>query len=254
MGGYYTRLRKATTSQELSEDTGILHANYHLSPTENLIGYAYWYDTNGDKFAVTGSASSMDLSNRTLGLRLDGGHPINNEWKVLYTAEYAKQQHISNGNSNIDAHYYKLGLGGSWNGWFARFDQELLSSNDGKYGFYTPLGTNHLFQGWIDKFAASTPVEGMRDNYITAGGKWQDLTLLTEYHRFDSDKGFTSGSGTGNYYGSEWDVSAAYAVNKQLVAKLEYGKFKEGDQYTFNATSRYRNTDQLWLTAIYTFN
>ena len=255
MGGYYTRLRKATTSQELSEDTGILHANYHLSPTENLIGYAYWYDTNGDKFAVTGSAAStMDLSNRTLGMRLDGGHPINNEWKVLYTAEYAKQQHISNGNSNIDAHYYKLGLGGSWNGWFARFDQELLSSNDGKYGFYTPLGTNHLFQGWIDKFAASTPVEGMRDNYITAGGKWQDLTLLTEYHRFDSDKGFTSGSGTGNYYGSEWDVSAAYAVNKQLVAKLEYGKFKEGDQYTFNATSRYRNTDQLWLTAIYTFN
>ena len=143
MGGYYTRLRKATTSQELSEDTGILHANYHLSPTENLIGYAYWYDTNGDKFAVSTGASltgtAMDLSNRTLGLRLDGAHPVNQEWKVLYTAEYAKQDHISNGNSNIDAHYYKLGLGGSWNGWFARVDQELLSSNNGNYAFYTHL-------------------------------------------------------------------------------------------------------------------
>ena len=256
MGGYYTRLRKATTSQELSEDTGILHANYHLSPTENLIGYAYWYDTNGDKFAVSTGASltgtAMDLSNRTLGLRLDGAHPVNQEWKVLYTAEYAKQDHISNGNSNIDAHYYKLGLGGSWNGWFARFDQELLSSNDGKYAFYTPLGTNHLFQGWIDKFAASTPAQGMRDSYITAGGKWQDVTLLTEYHRFDSDKDFTTtAGGIGNSYGTEWDLSAAYAVNKQFVAKLEYGKFREGDQYN---QARYRNTDQLWLTGIYTFN
>lgn len=254
MGGYYTRLRKATTSQELDEDTGILHANYHLSPTENLVGYAYWYDSNKDTFAVTGT-TAMNLSNRTVGVRLDGAHPVNQEWKVLYTAEYAKQDHISNGNANIDAHYYKLGLGGSWNGWFARFDQELLSSNDSKYGFFTPLGTNHLFQGWIDKFAASTPVEGMRDSYITAGGKWQDLTLLTEYHWFDSDKDFAKvGGGTGGRYGTEWDVTAAYAVNKQLVAKLEYGKFREGDQYATGGAVRYRDTDQLWLTAIYTFN
>lgn len=254
MGGYYTRLRKATTSQELGEDTGILHANYHLSPTENLVGYAYWYDTNGDKFAVTGgSPTSMNLSNRTVGVRLDGNHPVNQEWKVLYTAEYAKQDHIANGDTSIDAHYYKFGLGGSWHGWFARFDQELLSSNGGKYAFYTPLGTNHLFQGWIDKFAASTPAQGMRDSYITAGGKWQDLTLLTEYHWFDSDKDFaTASGGTGSRYGTEWDVSAAYAVSKQLVAKVEYGKFREGDQYTSSRT--YRDTDQLWLTAIYTFN
>lgn len=258
MGGYYTRLRKATTSEQLSEDTGILHANYHLSPTESLIGYGYWYDTNNDKFAVTGgSPATMDLSNRTLGLRLDGSHPINQEWKVLYTAEYAKQDRIANGDDSIDTHYYKLGLGGSWNGWFARLDQELLSSKDSKYAFYTPIGTNHLFQGWIDQFAGSTPAQGMRDTYITAGGKWQDLTLLTEYHRFDSDKNFkttgdsSSGPFTGNQYGTEWDVSAAYAVNKQLTAKVEYGKFREGDRY---GTGSYRDVNQLWLTALYTFN
>jgi len=256
MAGYYTRLRKATTSQELSEDTGILHANYHLSPTESLVGYGYWYDTNNDSFAVTGaSPSAMDLSNRTLGLRLDGSHPVDNQWKVLYTAEYAKQDHIANGNSNIDAHYYKLGLGGAWSGWFARLDQELLSSNDGKYGFYTPLGTNHLFQGWIDKFAASTPVQGIRDTYVTAGGKWQGVVLLTEYHWFDSDKDFqtTGGAVTGKRYGTEWDISAAYAINKQLMAKVEYGRFQEGDRYG-TGTGVYRDTSELWLTATYTFN
>lgn len=255
MGGYYTRLRKATTSEQLSEDTGILHANYHLSPTESLIGYAYWYDTNDDKFAIKGVTGNKDLSNRTLGVRLDGSHPINQEWKLLYTAEYAKQNHIANGYDQIDAHYYKLGLGGSWNGWFARADQELLSSNDSKYAFYTPLGTNHLFQGWIDQFAASTPAQGMRDTYITAGGKWQDLTLLTEYHWFDSDKNFTTTGGavTGNRFGTEWDISAAYAVNKQLVAKVEYGRFKQGDQYGAT-TGAYRDINELWLTALYTFN
>lgn len=257
MGGYYTRLRKATTSEQLAEDTGILHANYHLSSTESLIGYAYWHDTNDDKFAVKGVTGNKDLSNRTLGVRLDGNRPINQEWKLLYTAEYAKQNHIANGYNQIDAHYYKLGLGGSWNGWFARVDQELLSSNDGQYAFYTPLGTNHLFQGWIDQFAASTPAHGMKDTYITAGGKWQDLTLLTEYHWFDSDKNYkttgdaTSGPFSGNRYGTEWDVSAAYAINKQLVTKVEYGKFRESDRYL---TGSYRDVDELWLTATYTFN
>lgn len=246
--GYYTRLRKATTSQELNQDTGILHATYHLSPTENLIGYGYWYDSNNDTAAVTGASPSLlNLSSRTLGIRADGSHKIDDHWKLLYTAEYAKQDRIANGNANIDAHYYKLGLGAGWDSWFARVDQELLSSNNGTYAFQTPLGTNHLFQGWVDKFAASTPVNGIQDTYLTAGGKWQDFTFLTEYHWFNSDKDFA----TGNLYGREWDVSVAYAYNKQTTAKLEYGTFSEGDQYT---ASRYRDTDKLWLTAIYTFN
>ena len=248
--GYYTRLRKATTSQELDEDTGILHAAYHLSPTENLIGYGYWYDANIDTFAVTGSPN-LNLSNRTLGLRLDGSHPIDDHWKVLYTAEYAKQDSIAKGSAYIDAHYYKLGLGAGWDGWFLRVDQELLSSNNSHYAFQTPLGTNHLFQGWVDKFAASTPVQGIRDTYLTGGGKWQDFTFLTEYHWFDADKDFSTGSGYGSRYGKEWDVSVAYAINKQTTAKLEYGTFSEGDWYTANRS--YRSTDKLWLTALYSF-
>ena len=90
----------------------------------------------------------------------------------------------------------------------------------------------------------------MQDSYLTAGGKWQDLTFLTEYHWFDADSDFTSGAGKGSRYGKEWDVSIAYAYNKETIAKLEYGTFSEGDQYT---TSRYRNTDKLWLTALYSF-
>lgn len=253
--GYYTRLRKATTSQELSEDTAILHATYHLSPAENLVSYGYWYDANNDKFSVTGSASYLNLSNRTVGVRADGAHPINDHWKVLYTAEYAKQDRISNGDPNINSHYYKLGVGGGWDGWFIRADQELLSSNKGLYAFQTPLGTNHLFQGWVDKFAASTPVQGMQDTYLTAGGKWQNFSVLSEYHWFNSDYAFSTGTGTtGNLYGREWDISIAYVYDKQTTAKLEYGTFSEGDYYGgVSGAARYRNTDKIWLTANYNF-
>jgi len=41
------------------------------------------------------------------------------------------------------------------------------------------------------------------------------------------------------------------------MAKIEYGKYSESDQYQPTATvaqaSRIRDTDKLWLTAMYTF-
>lgn len=255
--GYYTDYRKATTAQKLNDDTAILHANYHLSPSENLTAYAYWYDTNNGKFAITGSANPsglVDLSNRTVGLRADGSRPIAPHWKVLYTAEYAKQNAISSGDANIKAHYYKLGLGLAKDDWYLRADQEMLSSNDGLYAFQTPLGTNHLFQGWVDKFAASNPVQGLKDSYLSAGAKWQDFNFMTEYHWFDADQDFSTGVGQGHHYGKEWDVSVTYAYSKQSSAKLEYGTFNEGDYYLgASSATRYRNTQKLWLTTNYNF-
>lgn len=256
LAGYYTNFRKATTSQNLNDNTGILHANYHPTPTDTVSGYGYWYDSNNHALAVNGSSnpsSLVNLSNRTLGIRADGSHAVNAQWKVLYTAEYAQQDRIAKGDSHINVHYYKLGLGASKGQWYARVDQELLGSN-GRYAFQTPLGTNHLFQGWVDKFAASNPVNGIKDSYITAGGKWQDFTLLTEYHWFNADKDFTAGADTGNRYGKEWDVAMTYAYNKKTTAKLEYGTFKEGDYYLgASSATRYRNTQKLWLTTNYIF-
>lgn len=252
LAGYYTRLRKINTDLR-PDDTGILHAAYKLSPTETLTAYAYWYDM--DHIAPT---STSNVSNRTVGLRADGHHKIDDHWKVLYTAEYAKQdpngdsdqRKTTGGSDLIDTHYYKLGLGAGWDNWFARIDQELLSSNNGQFAFQTPLGTNHLFQGWVDKFLV-TPAEGIRDTFITAGGKVWNVTLLTEYHWIDSDKDFARvGGGLGDRYGTEWDISAAYAYDKHLSGKIEYGAYHEEDQ---RAAGRIRDTDKLWLTVMYAF-
>ena len=129
-----------------------------------------------------------DNSNKIVGLRADGKYPIREPWSLLYTAEYAKQDHYSGGDPRIDADYYHLALGVQWKDFFVRLEQERLASNDGVYGFQTPLGTNHLFQGWADLFL-TTPRQGIRDSYVSAGAKLYKATLYGEYHRFRSDFG-----------------------------------------------------------------
>ena len=73
------------------------------------------------------------------------------------------------------------------------------------------------------------------------------------------------GGGTktnGNRYGKEWNVAATYNYSQNIMAKLEYGKFTEDDHYAPTANvantvagnrNRIRDTDKLWLTAMYTF-
>ncbi len=243
---YAAHFNAVTQVSTLKQDTDIhiVNLRHALSPTENLVGYGYF---------VGWDVQTPQLqSSRTLGVRLEGARPLAKDWKLLYTAEYAKQDPYKTGDPNIDSHYARLGVGAKWGEWFARVDHERLSSNKGLTAFQTPLGTNHLFQGWVDKFL-STPKPGIRDTCLTAGTKLGKFTLLTEYHWFDSDVAYSSGAGTATHYGKEWDVALAYPFSKQLVGKVEYGSFREGQPYTAAATSRVRDTDKLWVTAMYSF-
>ncbi len=243
----FTRHRNINTALR-SDHTGILNARWRLSASESLTGYGYFYDQNE-------VALASDISSRTLGVRADGTRPLNDGWKLLYSAEYAKQDAWAGSRDRtaaqgqVDAHYHRLGAGLGWQDWSVRFDQERLSSNGGKYAFQTPLGTNHLFQGWVDKFLV-TPNAGLRDNFITASGKLGKLRLLSEFHWLDSDRPFASGSGTGTRYGTEWDVAVGYDFRKDVLAKIEYGHFIEKNPYS---AARYRDTRKLWITMLHTF-
>jgi hypothetical protein len=273
---HFERVRQITTKNRDEGALEIANIKYRISPTEYLIGYAYLdgFDDLGLGNAWFGAGTlnnagkpniSADQSNKVLGLRLDGIHPFNPNLRALYTAEYAKQSDYQGGDSRIDAHYYKVGGGVSIDNFSIRADQELLSSNNSKYAFQTPFGTNHLFQGWVDKFLA-TPRQGIQDTFVTATYKWDDFLFFADYHIIKSDEDFnTVGGGTktnGNKYGTEWNVAATYNVNKNILTKIEYGKFSEDDHYaaTPNVANsvagnrgRIRDTEKLWLTAMYTF-
>ena len=244
---FVAQFDKVTQVSTLKQDANIsiINARHALSPTENLIGYGYVIDWN--------AASLKATSTQTLGLRLDGERPLATDWKLLYTGEYAKQSPYADGASSIHNHYSRIGAGarfagtGAANG-FVRIDQEVLSSNGAK-AFQTPLGTNHLFQGWADLFL-TTPTEGLRDTYLTAGSKQGEFGLLAEYHWFHADRAFalTTG-GTGSNYGQELDLSASWSRGP-WTAKLEYARFREGDAYN---GARKRDTDKVWLTAMLSF-
>ena len=273
---HFGRVRQITTKNRDDGALEVVNVKYRISPTENIVGYGYlssledlgfgnaWFgagtlNNNGQPNAAA------DQGNKVFGLRLDGVHPFNPNLRALYTAEYAKQTDYAGGDSRIDAHYYKLGGGVGIDNFSIRADHEVLSSNDGKYAFQTPFGTNHLFQGWVDKFLA-TPKEGIQDTFVTATYKYGDFAFFADYHVINSDEDFhTVGSGAatnGSKYGTEWNVSAAWNIDKNWLTKVEYGKFSEDDHYaaTSNVANtvagnrgRIRDTSKFWLTAMYTF-
>jgi hypothetical protein len=287
--GHMERVKQITTKLRAEGALEMVNIRYRFSPTEFLVGYGYlssfddlglgrsWFGnagvagtptalTAGNAVGKNGAANQKaNQGNKTFGLRLDGTHPFNPNFRAAYTAEYAKQSDYSDGDSRIDAHYYKLGGGLGYDNFNMRIDQELLSSNNSQYAFQTPFGTNHLFQGWVDKFLA-TPVEGIQDTFVTATYKYDDFLFFADYHWLKSDEDFhTVGGGAalnGSKYGKEWNLAATWTPNKNWMGKIEYGQFTEDDKYALLANTannvagnrgRIRDTEKLWLTAMYSF-
>jgi hypothetical protein len=290
---HFNHIRQVNTEGR-DGNLDLLNLKYRFTPTESLTGYGYFIDapnlsqnggnpnaavaaglTIGDLAqggnGLGGSAdipataanirpTETDASSKTLGLRLDGVHPFNPQWRALYTAEYAKQNDYRGGSEEIDAHYFKLGGGMGYDVWSLRVDYEKLSSNNGKYAFQTPLGTNHLFQGWADHFL-TTPRQGIEDLFVTFGGKIEKAVLYAEYHVFKSDEDYeTFGSVAGNRkfgnrYGTEFDASVMYPFTDTIWAKLEYAKFNEDEQYGPNPSAPFRKGDKeiVWLTTQFSF-
>ena len=277
---HFDRVRQVNTELR-SGNIDIVNAKYRISPTESVVGYGYFIDVanlsqnNGTPTAASfvaqggnGLGASQDLtktattdaSSKTFGARLDGVHKIDDDWKALYTAEYAKQDDYKGGSPFIDAHYYKFGGGAVYGVWSLRIDQELLSSNDGKYAFQTPLGTNHLFQGWADHFLV-TPRQGIQDTYVTFAGSIEKAKISAEYHVYKSDEKFETLGSTaanrkfGDKYGTEFDAGVSYPFTDKILGKLEYAKFNEKDVYGPTLKSGFRKGDKeiIWATAMYTF-
>ncbi len=238
--GAYLWRQLTTLQTEKTMSTPTFNARWAFLPNEFLIGYAQFQDQ-----ANTGQNTGFsDNSNQILGVRLDGGHPFGEKWKLLYTAEYAKQNPYSGGNQAIDTFYYHLGLGGGYGAFYGMLHQEKLASNNGQYGFQTPLATLHIFQGWADQFT-TTPKQGLIDTYLNGGAAFfsKKLVFYGEYHWFKSDVGNID-------YGHELDLSVAYPLYKGLVGKLEYAAYRTGDPTSVTGKP---DVTKFWATLTYNF-
>lgn len=236
---YFWRQRNIL-GQQIGMAMPVVNLHYGWKPGNELIGYAYLQDQ-----AKTGQSTGFsDNSNQIYGVRANGGYPLGEKWKLLYTAEYAKQDNYADGDPRIDADYYHFGIGGQWGPFFVRVDQEKLGSNDGLYGFQTPLGTNHLFQGWADQFL-TTPKAGIRDTYLSGGAKIWKLGWYAEYHDFET-------AVQGIDLGSEFDLGVTWPIVKRLSAKFELADYNAASP---GPTPDTRKVDvrKLWLTLIFQY-
>jgi len=256
---HFEGLRRITSQYISQGNVDIAHARWKHAPGQSLTAYGYLqnmplngfnpYATSTTTFDGTGFS---DNSSRTLGLRADGSRKLEANWQLLYTAEYAKQDAYQAGDSRIDAHYWRLGGGAGFGSWSARLDHERLSSNDGLYGFQTPLATGHLFQGLGDSFL-TTPKEGIADTFITVNGKLLNVQLSAEYHWLNADRDFSvAGGGSSQRYGKELDLIAGYNYDKNWSGKLEYFSYKEAAVYSLGA-SRKPDSNKFMATMLYSF-
>jgi hypothetical protein len=210
------------TAGETDTDTNLINASYSGLPIGTLTAYGYFIE-------FPGSADSQ----KTLGLRFSGSRERAGGFKLLYTAEYARQSDYKDGDSDIDADYTFLELGGVMSGVTVKLGYEVLGADDHS-GFETPFATKHAFNGWTDQFLA-TPTDGLEDIYALVTGKFMGVKLLGVYHDFSSDAGNTD-------YGSEWGFLAAKPFGKHYDAGFKYASYEAGDVGTGKV-----DTDKLWL-------
>ena len=202
-----------------------------------LTGYGYFLDFKDE--AGAGFAKSTS----TIGARLTGAAPVAEKVTIPYLAEYSYQRAYEDNTRHYwaDRYHFEGGLTlvdpvpkiaeitvkGGW---------ERLGADRGA-AFQTPLGTNHAFQGWADKFL-TTPTTGIRDLYGSATMKLFGIKTMIVYHQFDADFG-------GADYGSEIDALVAKKFGKHftLVAKYAY----------YNAVDFSNDTQKIFFQGIVNF-
>ena len=117
----------------------------------------------------------------------------------------------------------------------------MLGSDDGEFGFSTPLATLHKFNGFADVFLA-TPAQGIEDLYIGVGGKFSGFKWTAIYHDFSSEESIEGSTDLG----SEIDLVLVRPITKQWVVGAKVALYDAG-------TAGQVDTDRFWLWANFKF-
>jgi hypothetical protein len=212
-------------------DSHLFTANFDKWSFAKFEGYSYLLDF----------ANARRFSTATYGTRVSGSWPTVANVDLLYAGEGAYQSDYGNNATRINTSYQLGEAGLQWKvgkilpeyipveSVTAKFDYERLSGHGGFNAFQTPLGTNHAFQGWADRFLV-TPGDGIQDYFFTGEIVAFGAKFATQYHVFDADRlGYT--------YGDEWDVEVTKKFFTNYTVGLKYADY-QGDR---NATNVARN-------------
>lgn len=223
--GYITkRNRIFAEAKDIDSKDHLLNASYKSS-VGIITAYSYLLEVDND------IENSLD----TYGIRFNGSTSLGKQ-KVSYNVEYATQDSDS-ATTSYSADYISAELGSNFSGVGVKIGYELLGSDDGEYGFSTPLATLHKFNGWSDQFL-NTPKEGLADLYASVGGKVAGGKWTVIYHKFDAD----DASSTVDDLGSEINAVYTKSFTKHYSAGIKLASYSAGD-----VASGKVDTDKVWV-------
>jgi hypothetical protein len=223
--GYITqRNRIFADAKDIDSQDHLINAAYKTN-AGTISAYSYLLEVD----------SEIDNALDTYGIRFNGASKIDNQ-KVTYSFDYAIQDAETAGTS-FSSHYLSAELGTVVSGLSLKVGYELLGSDEGMYGFSTPLATLHKFNGWSDQFLA-TPKEGLTDLYVSMGGKAVGGKWAVIYHNFNADEA----SQTVDDFGSEINAVYSKKFSKHYTAGIKFSAYSAGDAATGKV-----DTDKLWL-------
>jgi hypothetical protein len=193
-----------------------LDIQYSGYPAGRLEAYTYLLDFS--------STVSKRFSTATYGFRFEGESATDAKLRLLYAAEFARQQDYAGNPNDIRVNYYEtdLGLSRTFGGWLefasVKLSYEFLGGFGGVKAFQTPLGNNHAYQGAADRFLV-TPGDGIRDLFLTVTLRIAGFQFIAANHRFTSDN-------AGYEYGREWDLALERPLGGNFLIGLQYANYR----------------------------
>lgn len=208
-----------------SGENHFVRGDWKILDGHTLTGFYYGLDVDFDEDYAPGK--TVGNSSDTYGVEYAGKFgPLG------LKAAWATQSDAGDSPLDYDADYYLVEGALGFSGVKATVGYEVLGAGDG-VGFKTPYATLHKFQGWADKFLI-TPGDGIEDIYVGLAGKIGPVKVAGIYHDFAAES-------SSEDYGSEIDLVATWALDKNWSFQLKYATFSsDSDAYT--------DTDKAWMT------
>ncbi|MDB2416307.1 hypothetical protein N9W42_02965, partial [Pseudomonadales bacterium] len=147
--------------------------------------------------------------------------------KINYVFEYADQTLKDDAGLDFSMDYTHVEFSAAVQKVLLKIGMEVLGSDGGGQGFFTPLGTVHKFNGFSDQFVLYTPTVGLVDVYVGASRKVGPGKLSVAYHDFSADEGTASVDDLG----SEINVAYGMKFGKRYNAGIKYANYDAEDNF-----------------------
>lgn len=200
----------------------LVNAAYNLTPSLKVIGYSYLLDISDNPV----------FSSATYGSKLDAKHKFNDQFSSALNLEYAYQRGYANNPRDSVFNYFMIEPALTYGQWTVRGQYESIGGN-GTTAMQFALGTNHAFNGWVDKFLI-TPANGLNDSNIALEYTFKsDLESINgaktfiRYHKFRAEK-----KNPIMDYGSEIDFFFEKSFKNNLTIGIQAGKYRAKQLYT----------------------